>query len=146
MPAIWKVSEVISFGLLSKLYSNLKPMPTRRGIAKTYFLDHKVFASWLHHLTYIRNLCAHHSRLWNREFTNTPKQPKNKPQILVSEFIHNSRKLYNTLVILLHCMDIIDSKHQWRAKLKILLNGDIPLSVMDFPLDWQSRNIWQNVG
>jgi len=144
LPAIWIVSEVISFGLLSKLYSNLKPMPTRRRIAETYLIDDKVLASWLHHLTYIRNLCAHHSRLWNREFTNIPKQPKNKPQILASEFIHNSRKLYNTLIILLHCMDIIDPKHQWRTKLKILLNKDIPLSVMDFPLDWQSRNIWQN--
>jgi abortive infection bacteriophage resistance protein len=144
LPAIWKVSEVISFGVLSKLYSNLKPMPTRRGIAETYLLDDKLLSSWLHHLTYIRNLCAHHSRLWNREFTNIPMRPKNKPQILASEFIRDSRKLYNTLVILLYCMDIIDPKHKWRLQLKILLNQDLPLSAMDFPSNWQARNIWQN--
>lgn len=144
LPAIWITSEVISLGLLSKLYGNLKPKPTRRAIAETYALDDRLLGSWLHHLTYIRNICAHHSRLWNREFVNIPMRPKNKPAKLASEFMPDSRKLYNTLVILLYCMDIIVPKHRWRFKLKALLeNPAIPLHAMDFPVDWKMRLVWE---
>lgn len=146
LPAIWVVSEVISFGLLSKLYSNLKPISTRRAIAGVYSLDEKTLGSWLHHLTYIRNICAHHSRLWNREFSNIPMQPKTKPLTLAAEFTQNSRKLYNTLIILLHCMNIIASEYSWRRKLKILLsNPSIPLAAMDFSDNWQTRAIWKKI-
>jgi abortive infection bacteriophage resistance protein len=144
LPAIWMVSEVISLGLLSKLYSNLKPMPTRKAIARAYGLDQRLIGSWLHHLTHIRNICAHHSRLWNREFVNIPMKPIKKPTELVDEFVDDSRKIYNTLVILLFFMDVIASNHRWRNKLKILLqNSDIPLAAMGFPKDWQNRSIWQ---
>ena len=144
LPAIWVVSEVLSLGLLSKLYSNLKPMPTRSAIATTYRLDEKLLASWLHHLTHIRNLCAHHSRLWNREFINTPMRPRKKPATLAGEFMEKSRKLYNTLVILLYCMDTIAPHHRWRQKLIGLLdNQHVPLTAMDFPVDWKTRAIWQ---
>jgi len=146
LPAIWIVSEVISLGLLSKLYANLKPMQTRSEIARAYNLDEKVLGSWLHHLTHVRNTCAHHSRLWNREFIATPNKPKNKPEGLAGEFKDNSRKLYNTLVILLHFMDVISPKHKWRSKMvNLLRTPNIPLKSMDFPDDWQNRKIWQEV-
>ncbi len=144
LPVIWAVSEVMSLGLLSKCYDNLKPMQTRRAIAKVYQVDEKVLASWLHHLTLIRNICAHHSRLWNREFINTPMLPKNKPALLAAQFSPGSRRLYNTLVILLHGMDVVAPDHHWRKKLKTLLaSQNIPLRAMDFPADWQQRTIWQ---
>lgn len=79
LPPIWAACEVMSLGLLSRWYNNLKPMPTRRAIAATYRIDEKVLESWLRHLSLIRNTCAHHSRLWNREFTITPLLPRNKP-------------------------------------------------------------------
>lgn len=146
LPAIWVVSEIISLGLLSKLYTNLKPMGIRKKIAQTYMLDEKVLGSWLHHLTYVRNISAHHSRLWNRDFINIPKKPKNKPEGLAEEFQDDSRKLYNTLLILLHFMDIISPKHKWRSRMvQLLRTPNIPLKSMDFPDDWQASKIWQEV-
>ena len=144
LPPIWAACEVMSLGLLSRWYGNLKPMPTRRAIANTYGVDQRVMESWLHHLTFIRNTCAHHSRLWNREFTITPELPRNKPAQLAGEFSGGSRKLYNTLVILLHFMDIIAPRHHWRQRLKALIvDHAIPVGAMDFPQDWQARAIWQ---
>jgi abortive infection bacteriophage resistance protein len=146
LPAIWVVSEVISLGLLSKLYGNLKPRTTLRAIAGEYSLDKQVMGSWLHHLTYLRNICAHHSRLWNREFIQTPMYPKSKPTGLRDEFQADSRKLYNTLIILLHFMDVIAPKHKWRSKMvQLLRNPNISLESMSFPDDWQTRKIWQEV-
>jgi abortive infection bacteriophage resistance protein len=107
LPPVWAVCEVMSLGLLSRWYNNLKPMPTRRAIAAAYGVDEKVLESWLRHLSLVRNTCAHHSRLWNREFTITPLLPRNKPAGLAAQFHVGSRKLYNALVILLHCMDVI---------------------------------------
>lgn len=144
LPPLWAVCEVMSLGLLSRQYKNLKPMATRRAIASQYSLDQQVFESWLHHLTFVRNVCAHHNRLWNREFTITPQHPRSKPRSLCGEFVVNSRKLYNTLVILSHFFDIIAPDHHWRQRLKTLLtHHDISVQAMDFPADWEQRAIWQ---
>lgn len=145
LPPVWAVCEVMSLGVLSRWYGNLKPMPTRREIANVYRIDQRVMESWMHHLTYIRNTCAHHSRLWNRDFTITPELPKSKPAHLVGEFIGGSRKLYNTLVILLHFMDIIAPKHHWRQRLISLIAGHAaPVSAMGFPKDWEQKAIWKD--
>lgn len=145
LPPIWAVCEVMSLGLLSHWYSNLQPLHTRSAISSQYFLDERTMQSWLHHLCHVRNICAHHSRLWNREFTITPQLPRNKPSGLKAQFHQNSRHLYNSLVIILHFMDVIEPKHLWRGRLLSLLHQySIPLSHMDFPLDWQKFDIWQN--
>ncbi len=145
-PPVWAVCEVMSMGLLSRWYNNLGPMSTRRAIAGSYGLDEKTLESWLRHLSLVRNTCAHHSRLWNREFTITPAMPRSKPAGLASQLRQRSRKLYNTLVILLHFMDIIAPQHHWRQRLTALLDSHaIPTNAMDFPADWDSLPIWQEV-
>jgi len=144
LPPVWAVCEVMSLGLLSRWYNSLKPMPTRRAIASVYSVDEGVLQSWLHHLSLVRNVCAHHSRLWNREFSITPQDTKSKPAPLRGEFVVGSRKLYNTLVILLHFMDTIAPQHHWRSRLKELISlHAAPVAAMDFPQGWQQRPIWQ---
>jgi abortive infection bacteriophage resistance protein len=145
LPPVWAVCEVMSLGLLSRWYNNLKPMPTRRAIAAVYRVDEKVLESWLRHLSLVRNTCAHHSRLWNREFTITPLLPRNKPAGLSAQCRNGSRKLYNTLVILLYFMDTIAPQHHWRARLKDLIaRHNVVVTSMDFPADWQNLPIWQD--
>lgn len=147
LPPVWAVAEIMSLGLLSNLYQNLKPMQTRTAISRQYEIDQQVFESWLHHLTFVRNICAHHSRLWNREFTITPQHPRSKPNRLRGQFVKGSRRLYNTLLILLHFMDTIAPGHHWRQRMKALLaQHAIPLQAMGFPADWENRAIWQEGG
>jgi abortive infection bacteriophage resistance protein len=144
LPPVWAVCEVMSLGLLSRWYNTLKPMPTRRAIASVYEVDEKVLQSWLHHLSLVRNLCAHHSRLWNREFSIIPEIPKSKPIRLAGEFITGSRKIYNTCLILLHYMDVIAPNHHWRIHLKALITQhNIPVGMMGFPADWEQRIPWK---
>ena len=143
LPPVWAACEVLSLGLLSRLFGNLKPMPVRRAIAEVYGIDEKVLASWLHHLTHVRNVCAHHSRLWNREFTITAMQPKHKPRGLAAQWAPGSRKLYNSLVVLLHCMDVVAPLHHWRGRLCSLLAQDgVDLGAMGFPAGWERMPIW----
>jgi len=55
-----------SFGTISVAYANLAPAEFS-VVCKSFGLPHDVLKSWLHSLNYIRNICAPHGRLWNRE-------------------------------------------------------------------------------
>ena len=108
LPPIWAVVEIMSLGQLSRWYENLKSRALRQRIAETYAMDEKVLVSLLHHLTLIRNICAHHSRLWNRRFTITPKLPHKKPAVLTPFFNEAApRQLYNALVLISYLMNIV---------------------------------------
>ena len=146
LPPIWAVCEVMTLGLLSKWYEELSIGRTRRAISSAYSLDEATLSSWLNHISSIRNVCAHHMRLWNRSFVVTPQNPISKPLILAGKFRRESRKLYNALLILLYLMDIIAPGHQFRTKLVALLeqNG-AHLAQMDFPDDWKTHAIWRGM-
>jgi len=144
LPPVWAVCEVMSLGLLSRWYGSLQPKSIRRAIARPYGIDESVLGSWLQHLSLVRNICAHHSRLWNRDFAVTPKIPKHKSQQIAEQFVPSSRKLYNTLVTLLHFLNVISPRHGCRSRLKALISKhSIPVAAMGFPLDWKKRTIWQ---
>jgi abortive infection bacteriophage resistance protein len=143
LPPIWAVSEVMSIGLLSKWISNLYESD-RKVIARRYKLGKNVLASWLKHLTIVRNLSAHHCRLWGKNFKTTPTLISDKNHPLCNQFIPSSRKLYNTFVIILYFMDLIAPNHSWRRRLKEhLLKNPQYLKEMDFPSNWQEQIIWK---
>lgn len=107
----------MSLGLLSRWFTNLKPMVTRKKIGNQYNLDHEILASFLRHLTEVRNICAHHSRLWNRKFTVTLTIPKN-PKSLAEKMNQNEkRRLYNTLVMLNYLLNIVSPNNSWQKQL-----------------------------
>lgn len=64
-PPSWMIFEVLSLGTVSQIFKNLA-REHQKPIAKQYDLDVSIFVSWLHALSYLRNLAAHHQRLWNR--------------------------------------------------------------------------------
>lgn len=142
LPPIWAVSEVMSLGLLSRWYTNLKPIGTRKNIANQYQLNHEVLASFLRHLTEVRNICAHHSRLWNRKFTVTFAIPK-KPKYLAQQLnINKKRYLYNTIVMVSYLLDLISVNNSWSYQLTDLVNKyNINVSLMGFPDDTDSITI-----
>ncbi len=145
LPPVWAACEIMSLGLFSRWYANLKPKKTRSAIASVYNLDESLLQSWLHHLAYVRNICAHHGRLWNREFTLTPQPPRSKPNKLINMFQRGSRRIYNSLLMLLYLMDVIAPNHCWRDRLVNLLNQQSTwiTQAMDLPQNWQNLNIWK---
>lgn len=149
LPPIWAAVEVMSLGQLSRWYANLQTRSLRQQIADTYRMDEQVLVSLLRHLTLIRNICAHHSRLWNRRFTITPSLPRKKPAGLTRCFNSGApRQIYNTLVILAYLMNITCPGHHWRLKLRGLLDRhpDVPPAAMGFPADWQHLECWGVLG
>ena len=86
MPESWKALEVLTLGSLSKLYSNLKhQLPEKNKIANEFGLNNqKYLVSWLLTITVIRNIIAHHSRLWNRVIINKYDWPPTSPKPILS--------------------------------------------------------------
>jgi abortive infection bacteriophage resistance protein len=145
LPPVWAVCEVMSLGTLSRWYTSLKPKKTRSAIASTYGLDERVLQAFIRHLTYIRNVCAHHGRLWNREFTVTMQLPRSKPPGLVASFHDGgNRRIYNTLVMLVWMLGRIHPGNSWKTRLLDLIrrHGIDPVD-MGFPDDYAARAIWQ---
>ncbi|HET9765491.1 MAG TPA: Abi family protein, partial [Thermoanaerobaculia bacterium] len=134
---------VMSLGQLSRWYNSLLPMPTRRVIARAFEFDEKVLERLLHHLTTVRNVCAHHGRLWNREFTVIPQLPRSKPFGLNAQLVPGSRRLYNTLVLLVQALSVVSPGNHWRDRLLDLCSKHrADYTVMGFPAGWESMPIW----
>jgi abortive infection bacteriophage resistance protein len=145
LPPVWAVVEIMTLGQLSKWYGNLRHGADRNAVAHRYDMDETNLTSFLHHLSVIRNFCAHHSRLWNREFTFTFRLPIHRPPPLVVSLNHqDTRRLYNTLTVLAWLLDGISPKHHWKERLKSLLSQHaIEPQRMGFPSGWEQRAIWQ---
>jgi abortive infection bacteriophage resistance protein len=111
-PDAWKIMEIASLGTLSKFYKILKhQLPEKSKIAQEMGLNlHNELSSWLEGITYLRNIIAHHSRLWNRNMVKIPieninnpnlpwfKKPlltaqKNKPFLIISSMIYLCNKI-----------------------------------------------------
>lgn len=152
LPPSCMILEVSSFGNLSQLYANLKPGRTKRSIADHFGLDDSTFVSWLHFLVYIRNLCAHHSRLWNRQFRIQPRIPHGRQADLIANLHESlksntqiSNKVYTLVSILWHFLSIINPASSFKKKLMQLLEEypQIDVETMGFPPDWFSLRHWR---
>ena len=82
-PDAWVIFEVATFGTLSKLYKNLShQIPEKAKIANEFGLNlHNELSSWLEAISYLRNIVAHHSRLWSRNMVRRPMEIKNPKRI-----------------------------------------------------------------
>lgn len=147
MPPVWMSAELMSLGLLSKWQNALGPAADRNGIAKPFGLGEKAYFSFIHHLSTIRNICAHHGRLWNRRFAVRPLLPS-RPADLAASLVQNAEPLlYNTLAITVYVLKQLHAHQQIGERLVRLLQhhptGD--LKAMGFPEDWLKRNIWADL-
>jgi abortive infection bacteriophage resistance protein len=147
LPPLWVVCEIMTLGQLSKWYANLKRGQDRNAVAHGYGMDEVNLTSFLHHLSIVRNHCAHHARIWNREFTFSWKLPRKKPATLRQNFNWaDNRRIYNTLVMLVYLMDSMGTS-SWKQRLYDLFikHPDVKAGAMGFPPDWLGRQIWRDI-
>lgn len=140
---IWMASEVFSFGRLSQLFSALH-FKDQKEIARKYNVPRDVFRSWLHTLVYARNLCAHHSRLWNRVFAIKPTLPQKSVE-WNNPFTINNSKSIALFTIIHYLLTQIRSSYSCKEKLILLFDQNqlINPKSMGFPDNWQEHKIWQ---
>lgn len=147
-PPSWMTLEIVSFGTLSILFNNLKPGHTKRKIANYFGLDDKTFASWLHSIVYLRNVCAHHSRLWNRVMSIRPRLPRRPHRLWLTNLTQvTNNKSYYILSMLLYLLHIVNPNNKLKEKFKPLLKKypNIDTKAMGFPKNWGAEKLWEEL-
>ena len=144
LPPVWAAAEVMSFGQLSVWFKNLKTRSDRNRVARAYGIDEAILQSFMHHLTIVRNITAHHGRLWNRRMTFIMKLPK-KPRELTSMLNpETGRYIGNTVIMLGYFLKQISPGTTWPLRMRQLINDSpgIRPSAMGFHENWKELPLW----
>jgi abortive infection bacteriophage resistance protein len=155
LPPIWAIVETLTLGALSRWYAGTKDNKVKATVSKALGMPTvEVMESVLHSLTLIRNVCAHHGRLWNRKMTMQLPNIKRLKQDIQTESIVDKagnrqqqprREIYNYLIVMVSIMKTMNSTTSWTEQLATLIKTITieQQSAMGFPLEWQSKPIWQ---
>ena len=152
-PPSWMSIELLTIGELSRLYTAIKLSPDKKAIANFFYLPHTVFTSWLHTIVYVRNICAHHSRLWNRELAIKPDVLHNPllPWIQPA-FNSNNHRTFYMLSIVKYLLASANPGNHFKHKLEAIINKypNTPIQFMGLPttdgvtlINWKQENIWK---
>ena len=143
-PPIWVIFEILSMGQFSILYSITAKSPPRRAAADYFGVKEVVLTTWLHTLVYVRNICAHHTRLWNKDLRIPVKLPKKTANKWLSSRNVTNRKVYIVMVIISYLLNTITPNHTFSQKIKnlIIKYPNINITAMGFPKDWCSDPFW----
>lgn len=149
-PPIWALCESLMLGDLSKWLSSIRRHPHRQQIAAAYDLHETPFCSFVRHINYVRNVCAHHGRLWDRPLLINQLDFPTKPASLVAQLQPTemlNRRIYNTLVLLAWLMRRISPDSRWSARVADLLDSRPDLwERMGVPSHWRTFELWQERG
>ncbi len=139
LPPSWMIFEVLSFGTVSQIFKYLN-LPDQKQVASMFGLHYDVMASWLHAISYLRNLCAHHARMWNRTFTIKPMQAKK-----YAEHLTLNHRFYAQAVVIQIFLKTIAGDSHWTGRLATLLaeHPNISPKTMGFPEQWHEQALWK---
>ncbi len=148
---IWAATEIMEFGSLSWLLWGL-PYQDRSEIASLFRVPNEsTFTSWLRTLVYVRNVCAHHSRFWNRNLDVQPKLPRTGAIPTLDHLRDKGQRAisraYSALALLAYLLDPIDTRAVWKAAMRSHLvqlpsHVDVNVDDLGFPAGWASLPLW----
>ncbi|WP_299064686.1 Abi family protein [uncultured Polaribacter sp.] len=149
-PPAWKSLEQTSFGALSKLYGNLKNNVASKDIIAKEFgaVNHTYLPSWLQSISQIRNFCAHHSRLWNRNLPSTVKMLSKPPNPWITDAENvpkQSNKLYMHMCLMKYMLNTIKPDNEFTERLEALFTKypNVDLKALDMKPNWQQEPLWK---
>ncbi len=146
---LWILVKVLSFGIVSELYSVLKS-EDQRDIAKIYGVDVDDFQTYLPILANYRNLCAHEDILFENKTQKAIDDtiyhklldiPKNE-----DDYIYGKNDLFALIIIMKQMLHTEDFKNMTMELDNIIqtlnynlttINIDKVFKRMGFPLNWK---------
>lgn len=134
---LWVAVEIWDFGAISQLLAMMKVADQQQIASKYGVNDWKVFKSWVRSLSYLRNLSAHHSRLWNRNMTDQPGLPTHKGDIdWCDDFIGKADLIARPFLLLSiarHMIKVVCPRTEWHLR--------VQQHLQQFPLQHSNRKL-----
>ena len=130
---LYAAIEVASLGTLSKMYKNMKN-DDKKAISTTFGVDYVYLESWIENLAYVRNICAHHGRLYGSKLTKTPK--------LYKEYLKKGVSNNTIFASILNLKVLAENKHynEFHSKLSKIIDKYplVDLQHLGFVNNWQT--------
>ncbi|MFF7707371.1 Abi family protein [Pseudomonas sp. NPDC007930] len=149
LPPVWAVLEAMTIGQMSRLFCDLH-LDHRKAVAVKFAYDETVLVSWLKSLTLLRNVCAHHGRLWNASITASA--PKYAKAIAVEFPSHVDRgRMFARAVVVQALLEKIDPASDWKHRFKCLMataphealaKAGKTTAELGLIADWEQRPFW----
>ncbi len=149
---VWMCIELWDFGTLSTILSGMRSDDMKQ-LADRYGLPrNKLLISWAQSINFVRNVCAHHGRLWNRPPIQQPG-PTRAGEVEILDHLavdeYAQRRLYAVATSLQYLLRTIHPDSSWGSRLAAHLNSfpNIPgVSVrhMGFTENWMNLSLWRN--
>lgn len=149
-PPSWIVMERLTLGQVEHLIGNLKRRSDRTAIAKSLGINERLLVSWMRTFLRVRNICAHHGRLWNAVLGVSPALPTS-PSVawlvdatVIADSAARRARLYPVLVALQSLLSTLSPGSSWAQRLKALIDEHpcVPLVAMGMPPDWSDDPFW----
>ena len=139
LPPFWMSAEVLTLGSLSHLYKGIGNPKLKKAIADPFGVPAKILARWLHSTSHLRNICAHHGRLWNRKFSISPPKSRKHQGVL-----HHPHRFEGHSVVLVDILDVCSPGHSWRTRLDQLVAKypEVDHKAMGYLDDWKKEAFW----
>lgn len=148
-PDVWIIFEVATFGTLSKIYNNLKPQIPQKSLITHEFGLNSIndLSSWFAAISYLRNVVAHHSRVFGRNILKRPILPK-KPRNQWLQFgvtPVQEKKPFVVISTMVYLCNAINPNNEIKNKLLALFNNSssVPIYKMGFFNNWQNEPFWK---
>jgi len=145
-PPLWAVTELMTLGELSKWFKATKDNSIKSAVGRDLGLPSRESAEGVFQvLSYVRNICAHHGRLWNRRLVKrVPWIRRFQDDILREEGVPVNL-IYNVLVVVVHILHKQNTGTTFPARLRALVGSvdDDTRVAMGFPSDWRERPVFK---
>lgn len=149
---IWALTEILEMGQLSRLYAGLQNVVATEVASALGAPTKKILQSWIASLNYVRNVAAHHARLYNRKLVTAPSRPK-VGQVPALDHLRDGESaksvfgLYNALAVLAYLLSQIDPTCGWAKRVSDLIEtfpdvGSVTVESTGLPKDWQRQALW----
>jgi len=141
---VWVAIELWDFGLLSKLFAGMQHNDKQKIAEKYGASDGEKFAQWLRSLNYIRNVSAHHSRLWNINIVELSGVPTDFPSEV------SNKKPFMYFCLMQRMLKVICPRSSWGSRFKDLILSEFPLvenkavsiNELGSVAGWEAWDLW----
>lgn len=147
---VWMVSELMSMGSMLTFYKGVEKR-VQDQVAGHFGMPDELLLTWLRSLNAARNICAHHSRFWNRLLGYAPGLPhKNKHPDWHLKDAEGKNLITNNrsgmlLIVCRQFLKLISPTSRWQHRVNELFDEypEIPFADMGLPQDWKNHPLWK---